>query len=409
MSMMLMVLLGASTSVVNAFTPPKSSSFLAAASRPIQMASSATATSTTTTKAYDWSFIDRVYLITCPNADPDGTRLSTAQSILETVNLKANVTVKPFDTDDEDRIRGCYTSHISVLQDALVDLERSSSSNNNPWDAFVQKVLPPSNNNNNNNKRQKQGQRQRQRRILVLEDNIAATGNLDQAGLDAIQSYADDTSNHWDVIHLAYIPYVPSLTVVREKDRLVKLNCGIGSALGTTAYIITEDAIRILCQQHAAQSYYAAIPDVMAELFPTTRYAAFPTPFLRAPQTKSLVNPQLDELRQVLFRPTITSFVQRILTMTGWSTNQLLPLTIGTLLAVSGISGKMSVEAMTSIVTTGSYQGDAPLPVVAVSFVICIASLALIAQGVLLAPQPPATATNDEEEEEQASSSVIYK
>lgn len=342
-------------------------------------------TASTTTSTYDWSFIDYVYLITCPNADPDGTRLLTAQSILESVNLDATI-VKPFDTDDEDRIRGCYTSHISVLKDALKDLERSSKSNN-PWDALLQKVMPTTATEN-----------KMQRRILVLEDNIAATGNLDQAGLDAIQSYADTTTDDWDVIHLAYIPYVPSLKVTKttSNDRMVKLSCGIGSALGTTAYIITEDAIRKLLKQDDDQSYYAAIPDVMAELFPETRYAAFPTPFLRAPKTKSLVNPQLDDLREILFQPTITSFVQQVLAVTGRSTNQLLPATIVLLVVASYFSGSRSVDAISSIVTTGSYDG-APIVVVVASLMFTVCSLGLIAQGAMLAPKPPqiADTSND--------------
>lgn len=347
----------------------------------------------TSTSTYDWSFIDRVYLITCPNADPNGARLSTAQAILQDANLQADV--KPFDTDDEDRIRGCYTSHISVLRDALQDLERSgsgSTSNNNPWDAFVKTVMPSAASDSGKSENKKQ-----QRRILVLEDNIAATGNLDQAGLDAMQSYAD-TVDDWDVIHLAYIPYVPSLVVSKTTtDRMVQLTTGIGSALGTTAYMITEDAIRTLVQQDDSQSYYAAIPDVMAELFPTTRYAAFPTPFLRAPKTKSLVNPQLDDLREILFQPSITSFVQRILAMTGLSTNELLPITIATLLASSAVSGKMSVDAISSVLTTGSYDG-APLAVVALSLVFTVCSLALIVQGAMLAPKPPQTAAEGEQQ-----------
>lgn len=78
---------------------------------------------TTDPKEFNWSFLEKAYIITCPNADPNGERLTNAKSILAGVGLDDGVVdVKEFDTDDEDRIRGCYTSHISVIEDAIVDL-----------------------------------------------------------------------------------------------------------------------------------------------------------------------------------------------------------------------------------------------------------------------------------------------
>ena len=90
----------------------------------------------------DWSFLDAAYLITCPNADPNSTRLRSTLSILESIglggageigevvgtdaeNLPVTVQVKAFDTDDDDRVRGCYDSHLSVMRDALTDLDAS--------------------------------------------------------------------------------------------------------------------------------------------------------------------------------------------------------------------------------------------------------------------------------------------
>ena len=43
--------------------------------------------------------------------------------------------------------------------------------------------------------------------------------------------------------------------------------------------------------------YVDAIPNVMARLFPDSRFAAYPMPFHRAAAVKSLVNGQLDSLR----------------------------------------------------------------------------------------------------------------
>ena len=64
------------------------------------------------TETLDWSFIDKVYLITCPNADKGSQRLTKTKEILSKVQLLDKVEIKEFDTDDDDRVRGCYASHI---------------------------------------------------------------------------------------------------------------------------------------------------------------------------------------------------------------------------------------------------------------------------------------------------------
>ena len=71
----------------------------------------------------DWSFLSGAYVITCPNADPGSVRLTNALGVLARAGLDGGlVEVKEFDTDDGDRIRGCYTSHISVIGDAAADI-----------------------------------------------------------------------------------------------------------------------------------------------------------------------------------------------------------------------------------------------------------------------------------------------
>ena len=42
-------------------------------------------------------------------------RLQRTKSELEKANLWKRVKVRSFQTDDEDRVRGCYSSHIAVL------------------------------------------------------------------------------------------------------------------------------------------------------------------------------------------------------------------------------------------------------------------------------------------------------
>ena len=379
----------------------KNTPLLAALSSPSSRATAA-AQSVPTPAALDWSFLNgRSYLITCPNADPGATRLRNAEQLLDTAGVWDNVSVKAFATDDEDRIRGRYTSHISVLQDALKDCQRNTNRQGsvNAWKLLLEN-LPLSFGNN----KESSATAQTQPTIsstssstsssslscaLILEDNLALTGPIRQSVLDTVADFCR-TNTDWDVLHLAYIPYVPNL-VVSQTDTagIVQLSCGIGSALGTTAYIVSERGMQTLVDHHSAQGYYASIPDVMAELFPNTRYAVAPTLFTRAPKTKSLVNPQLDDLRSILFQPAVSSLVQVVLSSTGQSTNNVLFGTVGLLLLLTGVSARTSFDAAYSLLTTGTYDGPILLAILSLAFT--VSSLGIVAQGALLAPPPPET------------------
>ena len=345
--------------------------------------------SSSNTKEIDWSFLDGVYLITCPNADPDGERITKTKEILENIGLSDKLEVKCFDTDDENRIRGCYTSHIQTLSAILSDADKSSSSTTIPFQSFLAPLFP--------NDQLDQLSDKKDLRVLVLEDNLAVSSGLQQSGVDAVAKFCARDDNYWDMVHLSYIPYVPDLRVTKtDMNKIVKLSCGVGSALGTTAYIINRRGIeQILEEDKRSGGFYAPIPDVMAKLFPETRYASDPTIFVRAPNTKSLVNPQLDDLRQLLFQPSVAALAQRLLVFTGLSTNQLLPVVILHILAAGGISTKISFDAAWSLFTTGSFDGPVLLPIASTLFTIF--TLGVIAQGALLAPKPTIT---DEEQTE---------
>lgn len=344
----------------------------------------------------DWSFVDAVYLITCPNADPGSVRLNNAKGILSDLGLMDKVEIKEFETDDEDRIRGCYTSHISVLQDAIGQIEQNGSSlgdktNKDFWQQLSSIFIDPPTSKSDNDSN---GER-RQARVMVLEDNIGTSGCLDQSTLDAVSSFTSRPDSSWDMIHLSYIPYVPNLLVSKTDDsNVVKLSCGIGSALGTTAYIINESGMKSLLREHNEKGYYAAIPDVMALQFPETRYASFPVPFLRAPKTPSLVNPQLDDLRSILFQPGVVVAVQSVLALSGLSSNNLLFATVGSLLGVSGVAGKTTFDAGYQLLSTGSYDGNAILPVLSSAF--SLFSLGILGAGAALAPKPPERPEDEE-------------
>jgi Glycosyltransferase involved in LPS biosynthesis len=356
---------------------------------------------------YDWSFIDKTYLITCPNADPGSMRLNKAKRILDSVELLDRVQVKEFQTDDEDRIRGCYTSHITVMKDALkylrsLDSNPNQSPKGDDWFGSLVSMIggnvpktslktsSPSVDEENKTKC-----------ILVLEDNLEFSGNLESETLQAVSEYITNSDKDADMIHLSYIPYVPNLVVKQtENERIVSLTTGQSSALGTTAYVITEKAMEKIIQEDAKYGFRAPIPDVMAEQFPDSRYSAYPTPFLRAPKTKSLVNPQLDNLREILFQPAVVSQVQNILAVTGLSTNSLLFITVAVLLSTGGIGTMGVVDAVNQYISTGSYGGNIIFLLMNVAFTTF--SLGILVQGAALAPKPP-----KEAEDTDATAEVI--
>lgn len=335
--------------------------------------------------ALDWSFLDDVYLIHCPNGDVDGNRIKSTKSILDEVNLLDAVTIKEFETDDEDRVRGCYTSHVSVFRDILKTSPQSSQSKSgfNFLDIFQKKENNASKGDDNV-------------KALIFEDNLSL-GNreLAQEIIDAVSNFIQNNENDWDVIHLAYIPYVPDLKVSKTDDkRIVKLSTSNQqSALGTTAYIINSKAMKRIVEEDDRKGYTVSIPDAMADLFGDSRYALNPTAFVRAPATKSLVNPQLDDLRSILFRPTVVSIVQQILVETGLSTTVLLPIVILLLILTSINSGSSTLHAAQEYLTYGTLDGPLIFPIINAMF--SLFSLGLIIQGILLAPAP-----NDAEEEE---------
>mmetsp|Transcript_14580 Transcript_14580/g.40513 ORF Transcript_14580/g.40513 Transcript_14580/m.40513 type:complete len:428 (-) Transcript_14580:1709-2992(-) len=338
------------------------------------------ASSSVTTTPLDWSFLDSVCLIHCPNGDVEGSRIKSTRNILDDINLLDATTIKEFETDDEDRVRGCYTSHVSVFKDLL---GKSSATAVGGFDFF--NVFRKTNDDRSDNT----DGIDEDLNVLIFEDNLFL-GNriLTQETIDAVSNFIQDKTNQWDVIHLAYIPYVPDLQVSRTNDkRIVKLSTSNKqSALGTTAYIISKRAMKRIVEEDNKNGYTVSIPDAMADLFGDSRYALNPTAFVRAPATKSLVNPQLDDLRTILFRPTVVSIVQQILVLTGLSTTALLPLVVVLLLLTSISSAISSVNAAVEFVTYRTIDGPLFFPVANALF--SLFSLGIILQGILLAPKP---------------------
>ena len=133
--------------------------------------------------------------------------------------------------------------------------------------------------------------------------------------------------------------------------------------------------------------FQIAIPDLMAKLFPESRFGAFCMPFHRASKVRSLVNPQLDSLRELLFKPVFYTNWEKLAVSTGLSSNILFITLVASLIAVSSQSAKTTVEAIWELVTTGHYDGYIVVPMLC--SVISIFTLLILYQGVALAPPPP--------------------
>jgi GR25 family glycosyltransferase involved in LPS biosynthesis len=126
------------------------------------------------------------------------------------------VEVKEFQTDDEDRIRGCYNSHIEIYKEIAAKYAGAEDYS-----------------------------------VLVLEDNVSESPQLSQSTVSNLASFQSQRSGDWDMLHLAYIMYVPGLQVTRtEMDGVVSLSTGEQAALGTTAYVISKKGVDALLEYH---------------------------------------------------------------------------------------------------------------------------------------------------------------
>lgn len=239
----------------------------------------------------NWNFLDGIYLITTEGGDD---RVSKTKEQLEKVGMWGNVQVRTFKTDDEDRVRGCYTSHMNVLTD-------------------VRKTM----------------QGRDDYKVLILEDNLETTARMSPNTVDNVAEFlgkASGSDGGWDVFHLAYMMYVPGLFLKSSSsENVVQMYTDASSAVGTSAYIISKRGVDRMLENNAVAGFEDAIPNVMSRLFPQSRFAAYPMVFHRAGKTKSLVNPQLDDFRKVMFTPSMYTNWEKLMVGTGLQNNQLFP------------------------------------------------------------------------------------
>lgn len=267
------------------------------------------AQSSTGIKTLDWSFADGLYLIT---TNAGGDRLKRTMQELEKVGIAgSNLNVRVFKADDEDRIRGCYTSHIAVMEE-------------------IEKLFANKKNYN----------------VIILEDNLEVTKRFqtDSSVIDKVGQFVKtNKAADYDVFHLGYMMYVPGLqTIKMDEQGIVKLLSGPQTSIGTSAYCISRKGLNAILSFHRKHGYQNdAIPNLMAQLFPDSRYASYPMMFHRAAKVGSLVNPQLDDFRKIMFNPLIYTTWERLMVSTGMPTNKLFP-TILVSLVTSTLSFIMS-------------------------------------------------------------------
>ena len=266
----------------------------------------------------DWSFADEVYLIT---TTASSSRLDRTKEQLQRVGLSDRVQVRVFKPDDEDRVRGCYTSHIKVLQEIKKKLGNKKNF-----------------------------------RALILEDNLETTIRMSPEVIDSVADFAVSNTN-WDVFHLAYMMYVPGLSLSRlaDKQNIVRMIADAGSSVGTSAYLISKSGVDAILKNDKEAGYVEAIPNVMAHLFPSTRFACYPMVFHRAAKIGSLVNPQLDDFRKIMFSPVMYTTWERLMVSTGLQNNQLFPGLSISLLVLTGLG---IYRAVTGADTSGGFPTE---------------------------------------------------
>lgn len=264
---------------------------------------------------YNWDFVDSIYLITTTTSDPN--RLLRTKKELEAVNIWNRVKVLTFQPDDEDRIRGCYTSHIKVYETALKENGKKKDFN-----------------------------------VMVLEDNVEKTKRINPSVVDSIRTFLSKKED-WSVFHLGYMMYVPNFAIHKlsseeayGSDQIVQLISGPDAALGTSAYLISKSGILKLLEFNRENGFISPIPNVIAKLFCVSRHGPYPMLFHRANKVASLVNPKFDDFRKVVFSPSVYSTWERLMCWSGMNNNQLFPTVCATILMSSVVSGAVVYNSL---------------------------------------------------------------
>ncbi|CAE7287718.1 adt-1 [Symbiodinium sp. CCMP2456] len=234
-------------------------------------------------------------------SDCASERRSNALAALETV---CNPRVRLFKRDVADGARGCYFSHLAVYEEV--------TSEGMPW-------------------------------AVIFEDNVLVLSASDlKTMLDTLDEWASATS--WKILHLSLVHSAASLKLRKEAQKDAP-NLGVppgvvrvertapdwygpvkierAPGLGTTAYVISSEAAKDVLKRHAETGYRQPIDDLLAELFGASgTFAAYPAPVHRG-RVVSLINPDQELFRAVMYDPRVFKNVEWTLVQTGLSSSQL--------------------------------------------------------------------------------------
>lgn len=204
---------------------------------------------------------------------------------------------------DQDGARGCYTSHLSVYKEAL---QKGLS-----W-------------------------------AMILEDNLMLTQEPLEvqnslAGLLEWLSTSPARGTQWSIVHLSLVHSAASLRLRSPQDlpygQLVKVERTAPDwygpvqikrlpGLGTTAYLVSRDAMQAILDYDSRRGYVAPIDDVLADMFPESTYAVFPAPLHRG-RSASLINPDQELFRSIMYEKSVFKNIENALVWTGLSSSEL--------------------------------------------------------------------------------------
>lgn len=236
------------------------------------------------------------------STDCANERRSNALAALETV---CNPRVRLFKRDVADGARGCYFSHLAVYEEV--------TSEGMPW-------------------------------AVIFEDNVLVLSASDlKTMLDTLDEWASAATS-WKILHLSLVHSAASLKLRKadaQKDAQVLGVAGVvrvertapdwygpvkierAPGLGTTAYVISSEAAKDVLKRHAETGYTQPIDDLLVELFGASgTFAAYPAPVHRG-RVVSLINPDQELFRAVMYDPRVFKNVEWTLVQTGLSSSQL--------------------------------------------------------------------------------------
>jgi len=199
-----------------------------------------------------------------------------------------------------DGARGCYFSHLAVYEEI--------TSEGMPW-------------------------------AVIFEDNVLVLSASDlKTMLDAVDGWASRSS--WKILHLSLVHSAASLKLRKAEAKDVQgpevvrvertapdwygpVKIERAPGLGTTAYVISREAAKDVLQRHAETGYVQPIDDLLADMFGASgTFAAFPAPVHRG-RVVSLINPDQELFRSVMYDPRVFKNLEWTLVQTGLSSSQL--------------------------------------------------------------------------------------